>query len=155
LKGDSPLFLDKQEIVMTTKTKLSALALAAATFATTVLVFGDSASAQAAEDPPVDYEVGANLVCDTQTQAERFASVFAGDVQAAIRVINAEEHNPSACAIVNVAYMRGAKVAMARHGDKAFEVTRILVVGVETEDGMRPVRPAVYFSLFGVVEYAV
>jgi hypothetical protein len=29
------------------------------------------------------------------------------------------------------------------------------VVGIETGDVMRPVRPAAYFSLFGVKEYAV
>jgi hypothetical protein len=29
------------------------------------------------------------------------------------------------------------------------------VVGIETQDGIRPVRPAAYFSLFGVTEYAV
>jgi hypothetical protein len=86
---------------------------------------------------------------------ERFAALFAGDAQAAIRVVNAEEHDPSACAIVNVAYMRGAKIGMVRHGDNAFEIVRILVVGLETEGGICSVRPAVYFSLFGVKEYAV
>jgi hypothetical protein len=81
--------------------------------------------------------------------------LFAGDAQSAIRVVNAEEHNPSACAIVNVAYIRGTQIGMARHGDTAFEIVRILVVGVETEDGVQQVRPTVYFSLFGVTEYAV
>jgi hypothetical protein len=102
-----------------------------------------------------DYEVGASLVCDTQAQVERFVALFTGDAQAAIRVVNAEEQNPSACAIVNVAFMRGTQIGMARHGDSAFEIVRILVVGIETDDGIRPVRPAPYFSLFGVKEYAV
>jgi hypothetical protein len=102
-----------------------------------------------------DYEVGASLVCDTQGQAERFVALFNGDAQAAIRVVNAEEKDPTACAIMNVAYMRGAQLGMARHGDNAFEIIRILVVGIETEDGLHPVRPAAYFSLIGVKEYAV
>jgi len=113
------------------------------------------APAQAADQQASDYEVGASLVCDTQEQVERFAALFAGDAQSAIRVVNAEEHNPSACAIVNVAYMRGKQIGMARHGDNAFEIVRILVVGIEDEGGIRPVRPVVYFSLFGVKEYAV
>jgi hypothetical protein len=113
------------------------------------------APAQAADNQLAGYEVGASLVCDTQGQVERVAALFAGDAQAAIRVVNTEEHNASACAIVNVAYMRGNKLGMARHGEHAFEIARILVVGVETEDGISPVRPAVYFSLFGVKEYAV
>ena len=102
-----------------------------------------------------DYEVGASLVCDTQAQVERFVALFTGDAQAAIRVVNAEEQNPSACAIVNVAYMRGQQIGMARHGDSAFEIVRILVVGIESDEGIRAVRPAVYFSLFGIKEYAV
>jgi hypothetical protein len=102
-----------------------------------------------------DYEVGASLVCDTQEQVERFVAIFTGDAQAAIRLVNAEAKNPSACAIMNIAYMRGTQVGMARHGEHAFEIIRILVVGVETKNSVRPVRPAVYYSLFGVKEYAV
>jgi hypothetical protein len=102
-----------------------------------------------------DYEVGASLVCDTKGQAERFVALFNGDAQAAIRVVNAEEKDPTACMIMNVAYMRGAQLGTARHGDNAFEIIRILVVGIETEDGLRPVRPAAYISLIGVKEYAV
>jgi hypothetical protein len=109
-----------------------------------------SAPAQAA-----DYEVGASLVCDTKGQAERFVALFDGDAQAAVKVVNAEAKDPTACAIMNVAYMRGAQLGTARHGDKAFEIIRILVVGIETEDGLRPVRPAAYFSLIGVKEYRV
>jgi hypothetical protein len=102
-----------------------------------------------------DYEVGTSLVCDTQGQVERFVALFSGDAQAAIRVVNAEEANPNACAIMNVAYMRGMQVGMARHGENAFEIVHILVVGVETGDGILPVRPAAYFSLFEVKEYGV
>ena len=103
----------------------------------------------------VDYEVGAKLVCDTQAQVERFVALFTGDAQAAIRVVNAEEQNPTACAIVSVAYVRGPQIGMARHGDSSFEIVRVLVIGIETEDGIRVVRPAAYFSLFGIKEYAV
>jgi hypothetical protein len=102
-----------------------------------------------------DYEVGTSLVCDTQGQVERFVALFNGDAQAAIRVVNAEEANPNACAIMSVAYMRGMQVGMARHGENAFEIVHILVVGVETGDGILPVRPAAYYSLFEVKEYGV
>jgi hypothetical protein len=102
-----------------------------------------------------DYEVGISLICDTRAQVERFAALFSGDAPAAIRAINTEEQNPSACAIANVVYMRGTQIAMARHGDNAFEIVRILVVGVATDNGIRPVRPAAYFSLFEVKEYAI
>jgi hypothetical protein len=52
-------------------------------------------------------------------------------------------------------YLRGAKVSTARHGDTAFEVVRILVVGIGTSAGILPARPAVYSSLFSVKEYGV
>jgi hypothetical protein len=86
---------------------------------------------------------------------ERFVALFTGDAQAAIRVVNTEEQNPSACVIRNVAYMRGIQVGMARHGDSAFKIVRVLVVGIEISGGMFPVRPSVYFSLFGIKEYAI
>jgi hypothetical protein len=46
-------------------------------------------------------------------------------------------------------------MAMARHGDNAFEIVRILVVGIAAETGIKPVRPAAYFSLFGIKEYSI
>jgi hypothetical protein len=108
------------------------------------------ATAQAA-----DYEVGTSLVCNTRTEVERFIAVFAGDAPSAIGTVNADEHNPTACGLINVAYLRGSHVGLARHGDKAFEIVRILVVGIDTAAGMQAVQPAAYFSLFEVKEYAV
>jgi hypothetical protein len=102
-----------------------------------------------------DYEVGPSLVCDTQGEAERYVALFSGDTQAAIDAVNAEERDPTACALVNVAYLRGPHMGMARNGDNAFEIVRILVVGIDTAAGLQAVQPAVYFSLFGVKEYAV
>ena len=102
-----------------------------------------------------DYEVGSSLVCDTQRQMERYVALFLGDAQAAIDAVNAEEHDPTACTLVNVAYLRGSHIGVARNGDSAVEIVRILVVGIDTAAGIQAVRPAAYFSLFGVKEYAV
>ena len=104
---------------------------------------------------PMEYEVGASLVCDTLTQAERLVDLFSGDAQAAVDAVNAEEHDPTACAFINVAYLRGLHFGTARHGDNAFEIVRILVVGINTPTGIQAVQPSAYFSLFGVKEYAV
>jgi hypothetical protein len=120
---------------------LSLLALFAATLC---------GSAQA-----TDYEVGTSLVCDTQSQAEHFVALFSGDAQAAVDAVNAEDQNPTACALVNVAYLRGSHVGVARKGDNAFEIVRILVVGIDTGAGIQAVQPSAYFSLFGIKEYAV
>jgi hypothetical protein len=103
----------------------------------------------------MNYEVGTSIICDTQTQVERFVALLSGDTQAAIDAVNAEEQNPTACALVDVAYVRGAEIGMARNGDSAFEIVRILVVGIDTAAGIQVVRPSAYFSLFAVKEYAV
>jgi hypothetical protein len=103
----------------------------------------------------MDYKVGTSIICDTQTQVERFVALFSGDTQAAIDAVNTEEQNPTACALVDVAYLRGAEIGMARNGDSAFEIVRILVVGIDTAAGIQAVRPGAYFSLFAVKEYAV
>jgi hypothetical protein len=99
-----------------------------------------------------DYEVGTSIVCDTQTQVERFVTLLTGDAQSAV---NAMEHNPTACALIDVVYFRGPRIEVARHGDSAFEIARILVVGIKTAIGIQAVRPAAYFSLFAIKEYAV
>jgi|SRR5580693_10171092 hypothetical protein len=121
------------------------VALVATSLATAV-----SFPVKAADEQAVNYEVGQALICDTQAQAERFVALFHGNAPDAIRVVNAEEHNPTACAMANVAYVRGA-----RNHDDAFEIVRILVIGVESENAMRSVRPAAYFSLLRVKEFAV
>jgi hypothetical protein len=72
-----------------------------------------------------------------------------------MQYVNDEEKNPTACAMMNVAYMRGAQVGMARHGANAFKIIRVLVVGVETGNGVLPVTPVVYFSLLSVKEFVV
>jgi hypothetical protein len=121
----------------------------------TALAAAASFPVQAADEEAVNYETGQALICDTQAQAERFVASFHGDAPAAISIVNAEEHNPSACAIVNVAYVRGPSLGTARNRDDAFEIVRILVIGVQSENAMRPVRPAAYFSLLRVKEFAV
>ena len=102
-----------------------------------------------------DYEVAPSLVCDTQEQVERFVALFAGNAQAAIRLVNAEQKNPTACAMMNIAFMRGNQLGTARRGDNAFQITHILVIGIENGNGIQPVQPATYYSAFGVKEYAI
>jgi hypothetical protein len=130
----------------------------AARFAPLLALVGPFCVPAHAENVPVlgiDYEIGTSLVCDTQSQAERFVVLYTGDVQATIKAVNAEEHDPTACALGNVAFVRGNHLGMARHGDDAFEVVRILIVGVNTDNGVQAVRPAAYYSLFRIKEFAV
>jgi hypothetical protein len=54
-----------------------------------VLIAPFCGSAQA-----MDYEVGSSIVCDIQSQVERFVALFSGDTQATIDAVNAEEKTP-------------------------------------------------------------
>jgi hypothetical protein len=122
---------------------------------TTSLATAASLPVRAADEQAVNYEVGKALICDTQAQAERFVALFHGDAPEAIGVVNAEQHDPTACAIADVAFVRGPSLGTARNRDDAFEIVRILVIGVQAENAMRAVRPAAYFSLLRVKEFAV
>jgi hypothetical protein len=110
---------------------------------------------RAANVQPIDYEVGNALICDTKAHAERFVALFDGDAPTAAGVVNAELHNPKACTIANVAYVRGLSLGTARNRDNAFEIVHILVIGIASENAIRTVRPAAYFTLLRVKEFAV
>jgi hypothetical protein len=107
-----------------------------------------------AQDKP-DVEIGTSLVCDTQKQVERYVALYKGDPQAAVGAVNAEANDPTACGLSTVAFLRGPRIATARSADIAFNIVRILVVGVETSNGLQAVQPAAYFTVFGVKEFDV
>jgi len=102
-----------------------------------------------------DVEVADALICDTQEQVERYIALYNGDQEAAVRAVNREENDPRACGVISAAFVRGPHIGAASHGNMAFEIVRILVVGVDSSDGLRAVEPAPYFAAFGVTEYGV
>jgi hypothetical protein len=51
--------------------------------------------------------------------------------------------------------VRGQSLGMTRKGDNAFEIIRLLVIGVKSQGAIRAVIPAAYFSLLRVKEFAV
>src|ERR1700730_12248812 len=63
-----------------------------------------------------DIEVGDAVVCETKEQAARYIAHFKGDPETAIRTVNREEGDPSACGVVNAAFIRGPNVAAASQG---------------------------------------
>ncbi len=97
----------------------------------------------------VEYDTGA--ICDTQNQAQRLATLLDDDEQA-IAMVNAEEENPSACAVETVAFVRGANLGTVRSKAGAFAIVEILVVGVNLESGFRGIAPSVYFMLVKIDE---
>jgi hypothetical protein len=59
------------------------------------------------------------------------------------------------CAEVDVSYVQGPKFSMARSRSHAFQIVPIVVVGANTPGGYRPVKPALFFTLVEVKEFAV
>jgi hypothetical protein len=102
-----------------------------------------------------EVEYGTALLCDTQEQVERYVVLFNGEAQTTVNALNAEENNPNACELGTVAFLRGPEIKTARTLSKAFQIVRILVVGVDTPSGMYRVQPAAFFTVFEVREYAV
>jgi len=107
--------------------------------------------------PARAYEVqsGAVTICDTQSQVERYAQLFDGSPEVAIGTVNKEEHDPNACALVDVSYVQGPDLGVARGRSHAFQITPIVVVGVKTPNGYRPAKPALFFTPVKVTEFAV
>jgi hypothetical protein len=102
-----------------------------------------------------NYEHGTALLCDSQKQVERYVALFKGEEKSTVDAVNTEEKDPTACGLATVAFVRGPELGTARNKDGAFQIVRILVIGVDTADGIRPVRPTPYFTAFEIVEYDV
>jgi hypothetical protein len=110
------------------------------------------APAQAEDSGAGEIQVGTQLVCNTQHGALRFVKLYSGNAEAALRIVNAEESDQTACEIIPVLYFVGPRLGSARNGSATFNIFKILVIGVVTSDGVRNVLPTEYFSAFAVDE---
>jgi len=99
-----------------------------------------------------EIQVGTGLVCDTQQQVERFVALYDGDPESTVSTINAEEHNPTACGMVTMAYVPGPPLATARNKSLTFHIVQVIVVGLVTSEGVHAVKPAHFFSVVEVEE---
>jgi len=125
--------------------RLSALRLAALGLAVPLLLLAAPVGAH-------EIETGSGPICDTREQAQRLALLLDDDAQAAIRTVNAEAHNATACALATMAFVRGAKAGTARSKAGVYEIVEVLVVGFATRRRLEQASPAVYFTLFKVEE---
>ena len=99
-----------------------------------------------------EIQVGTGLVCDTQQQVERFVALYDGDPESTVSTVNAEEHNPTACGMVTMAYVPGPPLATARNKNLTFHIVQVIVVGLVTSEGVHAVKPAHFFSVVEVEE---
>jgi len=116
--------------------------------------FGFLALFQASPAQAADVETGIAPVCDTRQQVERLASLMAYSTKSAVQTVNTEAEDPHACGIANLAYLRGARAGTVHTQEATFEIVEVLVVGTVSETGVKPIKPAVYFSLLKIDERA-
>jgi hypothetical protein len=102
----------------------------------------------------VEIEIGESLVCDTQEQVQRFAVLFDCDLQRTASAVNEEVKDPTACAVLAIAFLRGPEVATARTRTGTFQIIRILVLGVVTQGGIQAAQPAAFYSMTQIEERA-
>jgi hypothetical protein len=100
-------------------------------------------------------QTGAVLICDTQRQVERYVQLFDGSQHDAILAVNAEENDSNACALVDVSFVQGPDVGMARSTSRAFRIVPIAVVGMNTSRGYGLIKPVLFFTVIEINETAV
>ena len=110
-----------------------------------VLLLGAPAGAQ-------QVQIGTGPICDTQKQTERLVALLDGGAESAIKVVNAEENDPTACVVATVAYVRGPQIAVARAKDGTYQIVKVLVLGLHTPNGILATAPAAYFTILKVDE---
>jgi len=118
----------------------------------TVLVTVIFLPAQAEDLSVGEIQFDTRLVCNTDREAFRFVRLYAGDAEAALRIVNAEESNTTACGIGPVLYYVGSRFGSVKGRAATFNIVKIFVVGVFTSDGVKAIPPTQYFSAFEVDE---
>jgi len=95
-------------------------------------------------------EIDTNLICDTQQQVERFVSLLdenKGSAEAAIAGVNQESKTQDACVIATAAFQRVGVASTVKNNEATFDVTRIVVIGVYTVNGLERSLPTEFFTL--------
>lgn len=108
--------------------------------------------AAAQEQPQQEAEIGNGVMCDTPQQVERFASLFHGDTNGALKMVNGEAARTpkvdaaQACGIVQAVYVRGNGVRTTRTHDGFAEIVEVNVIAV-FDGGWKPIRPITQYTL--------
>jgi hypothetical protein len=128
-----------------------ALALPAQVHAQEVQAQDDPAQQdQPKQDGQERVVIDTNLICDTQQQVERFVTLLdqnGGSAEGAIAAVNDESKTPDACVIATAAYRRAGVAGTVKNNEATFDVTRIVVIGVYTVNGLEQSTPTEFFTL--------
>jgi hypothetical protein len=89
---------------------------------------------------------GTGIVCDEPEQVARY--VRSTESEGALAAINAEKAN--SCAIMKVAFLMGETREKIASSTGTWQITKILIVGVDIGQGIQEVVPTVQWSAFRV-----
>jgi hypothetical protein len=89
---------------------------------------------------------GTGIVCDEPEQVARYVRSKEGD--GTLAAINAEKAN--SCAILKVAFFMGETDEKISTSQGTWQITKILIVGVDVGQGIQEVTPTVQWSAFHV-----
>jgi hypothetical protein len=88
---------------------------------------------QPAKAQSADY----GIVCDRPDQVRRY--VLADDIRSTIAAINAEKEQ--SCSLMKVSFYIGNVDGTIMTKDSVWKITHILIVGIATHGGIRPIEP--------------
>jgi hypothetical protein len=98
-------------------------------------------------DPHQTYQ-GTGVVCDEPEQVARYVRSQEGD--GTLAKINAEKAH--SCAIMTVAFFMGETGETITTASGTWQLTKILIVGVDVGQGIQPIQPTVQWSAFAIEE---
>ena len=136
-------------------TKTAKLAGSIACLVAGASFLASAAFADGTEQKTPEVEYGTSLICQTEQQAAQLVAHLDTDMHAALTDEDAEVAVPPPCQAATVAFVRGQMLGTLRTRDAAFQMVRVLVVGVGAPNEFRAVTPAAFISLIKVVEYDV
>jgi hypothetical protein len=119
-----------------------------------LICFGSTARAQE-EDSDLQFAVG--VVCDSAQQVERYLSLSDGkrSLDDALRVVNKESKNPSACGFAAIAFISNEQVSSVNFSHGMARVMRIKIIAAATEKGWRELPEVVqYLAVFEKLDEA-
>lgn len=98
--------------------------------------------------PKLDVEIGAGLFCNSAAQVERYLALQNTDSEPeqAVKKVNDEAKDPQACALAAIAFVRGEQSKSVGAPGGQMNVTEIVVVALQTNEGWQPVQPILQYT---------
>lgn len=92
-------------------------------------------------------KVSTGLACDKPEQVEKFLKSWDGTWQTTLQKVNAEE-GEHACVVDTIAFIPGREIMRVEMSQGLFAVVEILVIAVNSPQGLARIEPLVWYAPF-------